>query len=185
MERQDVEVGLLLLGELEYLARATWGEDYPVDRQALSNARKYSRLMREVMRWPIWLTLLIICLDLAILLAIWASLGNQATLVTAIILTASTIYFYYVTSLTLELTTERLKAGRANIEVKYLGKIEVLSKEEMLFHRGAGINPQAYLAMRFWIKRGLKIEIADPRDPTPFWLISSKNPERFLERLTP
>jgi hypothetical protein len=122
--------------------------------------------MREVMRWPIWLTLLIICLDLAILLAIWASLGNQATLVTAIILTASTIYFYYVTSLTLELTTERLKAGR-------------------LFHRGAGINPQAYLALRFWIKRGLKIEIADPRDPTPFWLISSKNPERFLERLTP
>ncbi len=88
--------------------------------------------MREVMRWPIWLTLLIICLDLAILLAIWASLGNQATLVTAIILTASTIYFYYVTSLTLELTTERLKAGRANIEVKYLGKIEVLSKEENL-----------------------------------------------------
>ena len=141
--------------------------------------------MREVMRWPIWLTLLIICLDLAILLAIWASLGNQATLVTAIILTASTIYFYYATSLTLELTTEQLRAGRAHIDLKFVGKIEVLSKEDMSFHRGSGINPQAYLALRFWIKRGLKVEIEDPRDPTPFWLISSKNPERLLERLTP
>lgn len=141
--------------------------------------------MREVMRWPSWLTLLIICLDLSIVLAIWASLGNQATLFTGIILTASTIYFYYVTSLTIELTTEQLRAGRAHIELEYVGKIEVLSKEDMSFHRGSGINPQAYLALRFWIKRGLKIEIADPRDPTPFWLISSKNPERFLERLTP
>jgi hypothetical protein len=141
--------------------------------------------MREVMRWPIWLTLLIICLDLSIVLAIWASLGNQATLVTAIILTASTIYFYYATSLTLELTTEQLRAGRAHIDLKFVGKIEVLSKEDMSFHRGSGINPQAYLALRFWIKRGLKVEIEDPRDPTPFWLISSKNPERLLERLTP
>ena len=141
--------------------------------------------MREVMRWPIWLTLLIICLDLSIVLAIWASLGNQATLVTAIILTASTIYFYYATSLTFELTTEQLRAGRAHIDLKFVGKIEVLSKEDMSFHRGSGINPQAYLALRFWIKRGLKVEIEDPRDPTPFWLISSKNPERLLERLTP
>jgi hypothetical protein len=141
--------------------------------------------MREVMRWPIWLTLLVICLDLSILIAIWAALGNQAAVVTAILLIVSTIYFYYVTSLTVELTTERLKAGRANIEVKYLGKIEVLSKKDMLFHRGSGINSRAYLALRFWIERGLKVEITDPRDPTPFWLISSKYPERFLERLNP
>jgi hypothetical protein len=137
------------------------------------------------MRWPIWLTLLVICLDLSILIAIWAALGNQAAVVTAILLILSTIYFYYVTSLTVELTTERLKAGRANIEVKYLGKIEVLSKKDMLFHRGSGINSRAYLALRFWIERGLKVEITDPRDPTPFWLISSKYPERFLERLNP
>lgn len=141
--------------------------------------------MREVMRWPIWLTLLVISLDLSILIAIWAALGNQAAVVTAILLILSTIYFYYVTSLTVELTTERLKAGRANIEVKYLGKIEVLSKKDMLFHRGSGINSRAYLALRFWIERGLKVEITDPRDPTPFWLISSKYPERFLERLNP
>ncbi|MFM8693787.1 MAG: DUF3093 family protein [Actinomycetota bacterium] len=35
------------------------------------------------------------------------------------------------------------------------------------------------------MERGLKVEITDPRDPTPFWLISSKYPERFLERLNP
>jgi hypothetical protein len=162
----------------------TWGQDYPVDRQALSKAGKYALLMREVMRWPIWLTLLIIGLDLSILLAIWASLGNLATVITAIILTITTIYFYYETSLTLELTSERLIAGRANIEIKYLKKMEVLSQEEMSFNRGAGIDPQAYLALRFWVKRGLKIEIADQRDPTPFWLISSKNPERFLEKFS-
>lgn len=141
--------------------------------------------MREVMRWPIWLTFLVTCFDLSILLAIWASLGDLATFITAVILIISTIYFYHATSLTLELNSERLRAGKANIEVKYLKKAEVLSKEDMSFHRGAGINPQAYLALRFWIKKGLKVEIADLRDPTPFWLISSKYPERFLDRLNP
>lgn len=141
--------------------------------------------MREVMRWPIWLTFLVTCFDLSILLTIWASLGDLATFITAVILIISTIYFYHATSLTLELNSERLRAGKANIEVKYLKKAEVLSKEDMSFHRGAGINPQAYLALRFWIKKGLKVEIADLRDPTPFWLISSKYPERFLDRLNP
>ncbi|NBN91645.1 MAG: DUF3093 domain-containing protein [Actinobacteria bacterium] len=159
------------------------GEGYPVDRKALSNSSKYSRLMREVMRWPIWLTLLIICLDLSILLSIWASLGNLATVVTAAILAISTIFFYRATSLTIEIDSERLIAGRANIEIAYLKRVEILSEEEMSFHRGAGINPQAFLALRFWVKGGLKIEIADPRDPTPFWLVSSENPARFAEKL--
>ncbi|MBM3655424.1 MAG: DUF3093 domain-containing protein [Actinobacteria bacterium] len=161
----------------------TWGEGYLADGQALSGADKYSHLMREVMRWPIWLTFLVIGLDLSILLAIWASLGNLATAVTAITLSVSTLYFYLATALTIEIDSTHLKAGRANIETKYLKNAIALNEEEMSFHRGAGINPQAFLALRFWVKKGVKIEIADQRDPTPFWLISSNHPEMLVAKL--
>jgi hypothetical protein len=41
------------------------------------------------------------------------------------------------------------------------------------------LNPAAYLAIRFWVKGGLKLTIDDQRDPTPYWLVSSKNPEKI------
>jgi hypothetical protein len=40
--------------------------------------------------------------------------------------------------------------------------------------RGILLNPKAFLALRFWIKTGVKIYLSDDRDPTPYWLISSR-----------
>jgi len=45
-------------------------------------------------------------------------------------------------------------------------------------------NPRAYLALRFWVKTGVKIELADPADPTPYWLISTKKGRELKENIT-
>lgn len=135
------------------------------------------------MRWPLWLLLLALTFDLSIILAIWASLGDLSVLITTLILAIFTTYLYLASSLTLKLDENKLSVGRANIDIKYLKDAKVLSRQDMLFYRGAGIDPRAYLAIRFWIKGGLKIEIDDPRDPTPYWLISSKQSEEFVAKL--
>jgi hypothetical protein len=44
-------------------------------------------------------------------------------------------------------------------------------------------DPAAYLAIRFWIPTGLKIAVVDPRDPTPYWLITSKRGEEIAALL--
>ena len=142
-----------------------------------------SRVWEENIRWPWWLTLLILGLDLSIIIAIWAGLGNTAALIAAGSTLLFTCYLFFITVLRTRVEGEYLSVGRAKIQKKYLGKVITLSIDEFRHLRGAGINPSAFHAFRFWIKRGVKIEINDPRDPTPYWLVSSKAPEQLAEAL--
>ena len=129
--------------------------------------------MREVLRWPWWFSLLVLGLDLSIAIALWAGLDNTAALIGLISTLLLSFFFYRFTSLTIELKEDRLRVGRAIIEGKYLGEVEVLDRNRMQFYMREGFNPGAFYAIRFWIKTGIKISIEDARDPTPFWIVSS------------
>ncbi|NCZ73340.1 MAG: DUF3093 family protein, partial [Actinobacteria bacterium] len=43
--------------------------------------------------------------------------------------------------------------------------------------------PTAHLALRFWVKTGVKITISDHRDPTPYWLLSSRKSDEIVRAL--
>ena len=127
--------------------------------------------------------MLILSLDLSIALAVWAALGNSAAWIALIVSLALTGFLNQFTKLTIEVVDEKLKVGRAQIEKQYLGEVRPLDEEEMRYLRGPGINPSAFLALRFWVKGGIKITLKDPRDPTPYWLVSTKNPERLRKAI--
>lgn len=139
--------------------------------------------MRERIRWPWWLCGLIIALDISIVIAIWAGLGNAAAITSVLVLLALTIYFYIFSSLAISIDESQLHVGRAHIDRRYIGEIETLSDEQMRFLRGPGIDPSAFLAIRFWVKGGVKIEVRDQRDPTPYWLVSSRRPIEITDLL--
>jgi len=87
-------------------------------------------------------------------------------------------------ALTLEVTDTELRVGEAKIERKFLGAVEVLTAEEMRKWRGPLSDPASYMALRFWISTGVKIEIKDPADPTPYWLVSSKKAQPLAAALS-
>ncbi len=87
------------------------------------------------------------------------------------------------TILTVEVTNEQLKVGSAHIDRKYLGTITALTAEQMRQLRGPLSDPAGYMALRFWLSRGVKVEINDPNDPTPYWLISSKKAQPLAAAL--
>ncbi|MFM7491850.1 MAG: DUF3093 family protein [Actinomycetota bacterium] len=130
--------------------------------------------MREIVRWPWWLSFLIFGLDFSIVIAIWAGLGNGAAIFATLVTLALTFFFYIFTSLSISANGEILTVGRAHIDKQYLGDAKVLTRDEMTSALREGFNPSAYYAIRFWIKSGIKIEIEDSRDPTPFWIVTCK-----------
>ena len=67
-----------------------------------------------------------------------------------------------------------LYAGKAKIELKYISSITVLNRAEMAALRTRDANADAYLDLRFWVNQGIKIELNDERDYTPYWLISTR-----------
>jgi len=53
----------------------------------------------------------------------------------------------------------------------------------MSLQRTREADPAAYLAIRFWTAHGVKIEITDERDQTPYWLVTSKRKDALAEAL--
>ena len=51
--------------------------------------------------------------------------------------------------------------------------------------RQAGVeaDARAYLLLRPYLKRGVRVDIADPADPTPYWLVSSRRPDALVSAL--
>ena len=41
-----------------------------------------------------------------------------------------------------------------------------------------------YLCQRGWLREGVLAEVVDPLDPTPYWLVSSREPRRLAAAIT-
>ena len=72
-----------------------------------------------------------------------------------------------------------LRAGRAKIEVRYLGEPEPLTGEAAREARGPQLDPRSWLLMRAGVDGIVRVALADPRDPVPSWLISTRTPDRL------
>ncbi|MFJ6003200.1 DUF3093 domain-containing protein [Arthrobacter sp. NPDC092385] len=105
--------------------------------------------------------------------------GYGAAIVVAIIV--FTLLILSTPRITVTGTT--LTVGRASIERKYLGAVEWFTGEDATHQRGPGLHGLAYLCIRGWISPVVKIEVTDPEDRTPYWLASSRTPERLVAAL--
>ena len=140
-------------------------------------------IFKEVLRPPIWVLVFIYFLLLSLVIAIWAAFDNNVALVAFITATIAIIYIAIAMRSTITLDGEELRIDRAHIDIKYLGSATVLDSPAMRLLRTRDADPAAYLAIKFWMPKGIKITVVDPRDPTPYWLISSKRVEEIAALL--
>lgn len=80
-------------------------------------------------------------------------------------------------------TDEWFQAGRACIERRYLGEVEVLEAARMRAVSGPEADARAFLALRPYVTAGVRITLDDPRDPAPYWLVSSRRPRSLAAAL--
>lgn len=83
----------------------------------------------------------------------------------------------------IEVTDDSLQVGRAHIERRYVGSVQVYRGDDATVQRGTELNGLAFLCIRGWINPVVKIEITDEADPTPYWLASSRHPGEFAAAL--
>lgn len=76
-----------------------------------------------------------------------------------------------------------LHAGRAHIGVEHLGPAETLDAGRLRAVMGPQADVRAYVCHRSWVRQGVRVEVTDPRDPTPYWLVSSRRPEQLVAAL--
>lgn len=140
-------------------------------------------IFREVLRPPIWVLAFIYFLLLSIVLSVWAAFDTRATLITLAISTLALIWIAIAMKSEITFDGNTLRIDQANIEKRYLGRVTVLDRSAMRLLRTRDADPAAYLAIKFWEPRGLRIDLNDSRDATPYWLITSKRGEEIAALL--
>jgi hypothetical protein len=138
---------------------------------------------REVIRPPFWLLAFIYFMFLSLVIAFWAALGNQSALLSFIALTLLLIVIAVKSKSEVLVAGGELIVGGAHIDLKYLGEVKSLNRDEMRLLRTRDADPAAFLAIKFWISTGVKITLNDQRDPTPYWLVSCRKMEELKSTL--
>ena len=143
---------------------------------------------QEKLRWPftVWSIYLALCATISF--SIWAALGNFAAAIATLLL-ISLISFWSVRNtldIAVHVTSNKvmLHVDRAQLPLQYIKEVTVLDSKQMSLLRTRDAKPSAHLALRFWVKTGIKIDLMDPLDPTPYWLISTKNGALLKEVIT-
>ena len=140
----------------------------------------YAERLGVPLRWWVQGTMLVATLWLAVAVAVPA-LG--AWIVTAVALAVLALGLWSYGAARISVADGTFRAGRAHIAARYVGTAIPLDAEETRRTAGADADARAYLLLRPYLKRAVKVEITDPADPAPYWLVSTRRPEELARAL--
>ncbi|TFC91957.1 DUF3093 domain-containing protein [Cryobacterium sinapicolor] len=72
-----------------------------------------------------------------------------------------------------------LTAGRASISTDLVGEVQPFDGDEAVLERGQRLDARAWLLIRGWIRPVVRIPIVDATDPAPYWLVSTRHPQKL------
>ena len=149
-----------------------------------SGARRLSRVQyRERLTVPPawWLLALGLAASLAVALGyylgwVWAGAAGLIAMGVAVGIFASA-------ATTIAVTPDRLLIGRAEIDHRYIGACRALDAEETRRRSGVEADARAHLVLRPYLPLAVEITLADPADPVPYWLVSSRHPSALADAI--
>lgn len=137
----------------------------------------YAEHLRVPLRWWVQATMFLATFWLAFIVATppWVAWSATAALV------ALTVgIFVSWGSARVEVHDGQLIAGRAHISLVHVGRVDALDAQQTRAVAGVHADARAYLLLRPYLKRAVRVEITDPADPTPYWLIASRRPHAIV-----
>jgi hypothetical protein len=76
-----------------------------------------------------------------------------------------------------------LRAGEDTLPLRYVGQVDVVASEGKQVALGPELDPAAHLLHRAWIGSIVRIEVTDPDDPTPYWIVSVRDTDGLVAAL--
>ena len=73
-----------------------------------------------------------------------------------------------------------LWVGAAHLPVSVVSRSAAVPKSAKSAALGRQLDPAAYVVHRAWVGPMVLLVLDDPDDPTPYWLVSCRRPDRVL-----
>jgi Protein of unknown function (DUF3093) len=137
---------------------------------------RYRERLGVPLRWWALATMFLASVLIAFLVA---TPGWVALTVTGLLLAAVLAVFLSYGAARVAVEEGTLRAGRARIAVGYVGTVQPLDAEATRMLAGRHADARAYLLIRPYLRRAVRIDITDPADPTPYWLVATRHPAKL------
>lgn len=142
---------------------------------------QFAETLRVPLRWWVQATMFLASIWLAFVVALPAAVAWTATGVLTLLVCA---LFLGYGAAAVRVHDGRLHAGRATIPVAFLRNPEALDAETTRRLIGVEADARAYLLLRPYLKRAVKVTVADPADPVPYWVVSTRRPDELVAALS-
>lgn len=140
-------------------------------------------LFRERLTVPIIWWVLAGLFSLSVLVAVGAYLGPAWGLGTSVATLLVAASIFGSAAIVISVEEQEVRVGRASIEHAYIATCRALDAEETRRRTSVEADARAHLVLRPYIKTTVEITLDDPEDPVPYWLVSTRNPQRLAAAL--
>ena len=140
----------------------------------------YDERLSVPLRWWVQGTMLVATLWLAVVVALPPAAAWTVTGVALLLLFAG---LWTYGSPRVRVGGGMFRAGAARIEGQHLGVATALDAEAARLVAGRDADARAYLLLRPYLKQAVRVDISDPADPTPYWLVGTRRPEALAGAL--
>lgn len=148
--------------------------------------RAYPYSERLYAAWWVWLLPLVA----AALLASSIHIGYSAlpgwlpyvVLLPVAVLTMLAVSRTKVVVATIEQEPE-LQVGQARLPLRFIGSVEIIERDRKQAALGPEFDPAAFLTHHASIGPVLRLELIDPEDETPYWVVSTRRPAQLATAL--
>ncbi len=76
-----------------------------------------------------------------------------------------------------------LRAGQAHLPASVISRSAAVPRSAKSSALGRQLDPAAFVLHRNWVGPMVLVVLDDPDDPTPYWMVSCRHPERVLAAL--
>jgi hypothetical protein len=133
--------------------------------------------------WPAPWVFLATGLVIPASLLVFLPISPPAGAAVAVLLYAAIVGVLLMTTATIEVTGTEFRAGRARMPRSVVLRAQAFEGAEATAERGVRLDARAWLVLRGWIPGVVKVELDDPADPTPYWLVSTRRPGELAAAL--
>lgn len=107
----------------------------------------------------------------------FAAINVTVGAITGVVLFSGVVIVAVATAPTIEVSDGMLRAGSARVPLSFVGTVTAARGEEARHERGPGLDARAHLVLRPDVDPIARIELTDPDDPTPYWVVSTRRPD--------
>jgi len=114
---------------------------------------------------------------------LWSVLPTVLTIGVGALLLVAAMGALVAYALEIAVDETGLRAGRASLPWSAIGGVRALDAAAAAHLRGPGMDPRSHLALRGYVRAGVRVEVEDAADPTPYWYISTRRPDKLVSVL--